>query len=118
MKRLTVDQVYKMANLIYSSQELDKIFGEISNNDRRNDLTLLVLGDPDLSCGSLFKTNGLGDELHLTSKNGRILYYIVNMWDRYTSKTSPISNEILNAFEVDEDAFGGLRRFGIDCCLL
>jgi len=113
MKGLTVNQIYKIANKIYNSKELDKISDITDNNDRR-DHALNVLSLPEL-CYPVFKERNYGDELNLYNVGGRIHYYITNTWDYGASQPVPLTNEILKTFEVDEEAFKMLEKFGIEC---
>ena len=112
MKSLNVNQVYRIANKIFDSKELDKVCPDKNNKDRLR-YTLYTLSSPEPGF-TTFKDR-FGDELNLCDVDGRIYYYVTNLWDYGASKSFPITNEILKAFEVDEEVFGMLKKFGIEC---
>lgn len=57
----------------------------------------------------IFKQYGCGDELHLTVRNGRIYYFIVNMWEMRglggECGIYPIVDSVLSKFEIHDDEY-------------
>lgn len=112
MKSLTVNQVYKIANKIFDSKELDKRYPNIFSNKERLQCALDVLSLPKMG-HTTFKELCSGNELGLYVIDGRIHCYIVDTWDYCIIEPFPISKEVLMRFEVNEKAFKMLEKFGV-----
>lgn len=110
---LTVKQLYSIANKMYKNIEIINEFNSFKGricNDNLSEFVILSLHNAG-GFQDLFKEGEMGDELHLHVKNGRIYYYVTNMWDMYTSESFPITDEILKKFHLKDIGVEYISKF-------
>ena len=93
MSYITTKELYNLANKAFDSK---KIMGR---KDMQYEQLILF------KLQNMFYEAGFGTELHLTSKDGRIYYFIVNLCNMYTSESRFITDEVLSEFEVRVDEY-------------
>lgn len=106
---LTVRQLYRVAQNLLKDESVRKLNEQEPNGSlRQTGIYVLQSAGGD---GDLFKECGLGDELHLTEKNGRIYCFVTNLWDMWQSDSQPVTDDILKSFELTEEGESFVYKF-------